>query len=192
MGWGITKREPPDKRIKEMTNEEKQNKIVKRVKSQDQMRKKKLRVAALMFDGDGKCRQEERSRHELEERTGADKGKQAVQQVTGQGSGKRSHMNVESGPRSSGSGRGAQRELTEKPLGSLAAPRREEEVGSQRLGPRSSGSGRGAQGELTEKPLGSIVPPSSCRDRGHQVLAAVRVGQAKGPGVAQPPPDSNV
>ena len=78
MGWGITKREPPDKRIKEMTNEEKQNKIVKRVKSQDQMRKKKLRVAALMFDGDGKCRQEEGSKYEREERTGADKGKQAV------------------------------------------------------------------------------------------------------------------
>ena len=118
-----------------MTNEEKQNKIVKGVKWQDQSRKKKLKVAALMFDGDGKCRQEEGNKHERDERTGADEGKQAVQQVTGQGSEKGSDMDVESRPQSSGSGCGAQGELTEKPLGSLAAPRREEEVGSQRLGP---------------------------------------------------------
>ena len=89
MGWGITKREPPDKRSIEMTKEEKQNKIVKRVKWQDQPREKKLKVAALMFDGDGEYRREKSRKHGRDEQTGADRVKQAAQESTGEASGER-------------------------------------------------------------------------------------------------------
>ena len=101
MGWGVTKRVPPDKN-KEEEEETKINKINETVKSKQQTLAKRLEGVTWLFDENGKYQKDDQSERGISGRAGAsgtEEATQKTQEVKRRDNDKRTQVSVEQEPR---------------------------------------------------------------------------------------------